>query len=130
MFERINPIPRVESGGESMNSQECELLIGNVDAARVRGGNGGALRALEWNDLSARLKAARDLRLLMRQDSRLNIQAAASSFGDAAASYFQALEQGEYVINPDALERCKASSCIASEPHETQQQATRETIDD
>lgn len=115
MFERVIPVCRVQSGTETADNRSDELLIGNVDAARVRGGSGGALRALEWNELTARLNAARDLRLLMRRDSRLNVQGVASSFGDAAASYFQTLEEDEHVVNPDALERCKASSCIGKE---------------
>lgn len=111
MFERVIPIPRDESGRESAKVSGEELLIGNVIASRGRGSSGGALRAIEWNELTARLDAARDLRLLMRKDVRLNIRAA-SSFGDAAASYFKALEQEEHDINPDALEHCKASSGI------------------
>nr|WP_298931646.1 hypothetical protein [uncultured Erythrobacter sp.] len=115
MFERVIPVSRSNSGIGSPDSLADELLIGNVDAARGRSGNGGALRAFEWNELTARLNAARDLRLLMRRDSNLNIEGAAS-FGDAAASYFKALEEEEHVINPNALEHCKASSCITSVP--------------
>ncbi|MCK0129827.1 hypothetical protein [Erythrobacter sp. F6033] len=115
MFEKVIPVSRSKNSSDSVDSRGDDLLIGNVDVARGLGGNGGALRALEWNELTARLSAARDLRLLMRRDSRFNIEEAAFSFGDAAASYFQALEHDEQVINPDALERSKASSCIRFE---------------
>ncbi len=64
---------------------------------------GDALRALEWGELTARLNAARDLRLLLRTESQAPIEAVAASFGDAAASYFALLDDGEPAVNPDAL---------------------------
>ncbi|MBV7258497.1 hypothetical protein [Erythrobacter crassostreae] len=128
MFEKVITVSPSQFGRDSSDSRGGELLIGNVDVARGRGGNGGALRALEWNELTARLAAARDLRLLIQRDSRLNIEEAAFSFGDAAASYFQALEHDEQLINPDALERSKASSCITFEPSDDA--ATSDARDD
>ena len=68
---------------------------------------GDALRALEWSDLTARLNAARDLRLLLRTESAAPIEAVAASFGDAAASYFALLDDGEPGINRDALGQSK-----------------------
>ena len=115
MFEKVIPhfrangaVPLGENGGE-------RLLVGTVDS--VPGGAGGALRALEWTEVTARLNAARDLRLLMRRDFRHNIECGASSFGDAAATYFRALEDDERPVNLDALEPCKASSRIGCEPY-------------
>ena len=107
MFEKVIPF----SQDAAAAVRDDEFLIGNVDAAPSREGSGGALRALEWTEVTARLNAARDLRMLMQRDSRLNIQATASSFGDAAARYFQAIENDERVVNPDALEARKASRC-------------------
>ena len=46
---------------------------------------GDALRAVEWSEITARLNAARDLRLLLRSESQGRIEAVAASFGDAAA---------------------------------------------
>ncbi len=66
---------------------------------------GDALRSLEWSELTARLNAARDLRLLLRHESQGAIEAVAASFGDAAASYFALLDDGEPNVNPDALGR-------------------------
>ena len=69
---------------------------------------GEALRALEWSELTARLNAARDLRLLLRTESHAPIEQAAASFGDAAASYFALLDDSEPGVNLDALGQSKA----------------------
>jgi hypothetical protein len=69
---------------------------------------GEALRALEWGEITARLNAARDLRLLMRHEARPPIEAVAASFGDAAASYFALLDHGQPDVNLDALGQSKA----------------------
>ncbi|WP_379923073.1 hypothetical protein [Erythrobacter sp. R86502] len=67
-----------------------------------------ALRAVEWSELTARLNAARDLRLLLRTESQSPIEVAAASFGDAAASYFALLDDSEPDVNLDALGQSKA----------------------
>lgn len=67
-----------------------------------------ALRALEWTELTARLNAARDLRLLLRTESHAPIEQAAASFGDAAASYFALLDDSEPGVNLDTLGQSKA----------------------
>jgi hypothetical protein len=69
---------------------------------------GEALRAVEWSEITARLNAARDLRLLLRNESQAPIEAVAASFGDAAASYFALLDDSEPGVNPDALGQSKA----------------------
>lgn len=76
-------------------------------AARPARRAGEALRALEWAELTARLNAARDLRLLIRQESSAPIEAVAASFGDAAASYFALLEDSEPDVNSDGLGHLK-----------------------
>ncbi len=68
---------------------------------------GDALRALEWSELTARLNAARDLRLLLRTESHAPIEPVAASFGDAAASYFALLDDSEPGVNLDALGQSK-----------------------
>lgn len=69
---------------------------------------GEALRAVEWSELTARLNAARDLRLLLRTESQAPIEPAAASFGDAAASYFALLDgNSEQAGNLDALGQSK-----------------------
>lgn len=74
--------------------------------AGLRGGD--ALRAVEWSELTARLNAARDLRLLLRTESHGSIEGDAASFGDAAASYFALLDDGQPGVNLDALGQSKA----------------------
>lgn len=73
---------------------------------------GDALRAVEWSEITGRLNAARDLRLLLRTESAAPIEAVAASFGDAAASYFALLDDGEcgseLGVNRDALGQSKA----------------------
>lgn len=69
---------------------------------------GDALRAVEWGEITARLNAARDLRLLLRNESQAPIEAVAASFGDAAASYFALLDDGEPSVNHDSLGQSKA----------------------
>ncbi|XUU61341.1 hypothetical protein ACRAQ6_03450 [Erythrobacter sp. HA6-11] len=58
-----------------------------------------ALHAVGWNDLTARINAARDLRELLKQD----LVVGAASFTDAAAGYFVPGEEGERSINHNAL---------------------------
>ena len=79
---------------------------GTAPSAKRRAGD--ALRAVEWSELTARLNAARDLRLLLRTESQAPIESVAASFGDAAASYFALLGDDEHGVNPDALEQLKA----------------------
>lgn len=75
---------------------------------------GDALRAVEWSEITARLNAARDLRLLLRNESQAPIEAVAASFGDAAASYFALLDDSKLNVNPDALGQSKALGATLS----------------
>jgi hypothetical protein len=65
------------------------------------------LRAVEWSEITARLNAARDLRMLLRTESQAPIEPIAASFGDAAASYFALLDESEGSINLDTLGQSK-----------------------
>ncbi len=98
MFEKAKPIPA------SHGAFGADERFAGRAARRA----GDALRALEWSDLTARLNAARDLRLLLRTESAAPIEAVAASFGDAAASYFALLDDGEPDVNRDALGQSKA----------------------
>jgi|GEM_PF-659861 len=71
-------------------------------------GNGVALRAMAWEELSARLNAASELRHMLRQDSHYSV----GSFGDAASGYFASLEQSKLDVNQTALSGGKSVSCI------------------
>ncbi|AOL93459.1 hypothetical protein [Porphyrobacter sp. LM 6] len=116
MFEKANPFAatirgpanglRPENGADPRRSMPgmADERFGVRDQRRA----GGALRAVEWSELTARLNAARDLRLLLRTESQSPIGAVAASFGDAAASYFALLDDSQRDVNHDALGQSKA----------------------
>jgi hypothetical protein len=115
MFEKATPVStslRAHAGGRWPDNGQRASQAGLAPAAarfdmRHARRAGDALRAVEWTEITARLNAARDLRLLLRNELQAPIEAVAASFGDAAASYFALLDDGEPVINPDALEQSK-----------------------
>lgn len=76
-----------------------------------------ALKAIEWCDLAARLEAARDLRLALRQEARRHIEDTSASFSDAAAQYFRTLEQSKQPVNLAALGEHKGSAPIVPDDH-------------
>lgn len=113
MFEKAKPFNASHGiPGDGQRPGERARLHGGAPEERVAGRPtrraGDALRALEWSELTARLNAARDLRLLLRTESQAPIEAVAASFGDAAASYFALLDEGESAVNRDALGQSKA----------------------
>ena len=77
--------------------------------------SGEELRMFDWSELTARLNAARDLRLLLRRDSGRSIGASAHDFADAAARYFRKKEEGQSNVNPVALEHRKCSPGMIQE---------------
>ena len=89
---------------KSITASQAAPVTGERFARRA----GDALRAVEWSELTARLNAARDLRMLLRTEAQAPIEAVAASFGDAAASYFALLDDGEPGVNRDALGQSKA----------------------
>jgi hypothetical protein len=115
MFEKTKPLTaRADAPLGGLSAEERALLRATAKgggaerfATRPARRNGEALRAMEWSELTARLNAARDLRLLLRNESAAPIEAVAASFGDAAASYFALLEEREPDINLDALGQSK-----------------------
>lgn len=114
MFEKAKPIPAragAFSGGLAAGEQARTQGFAGADerfAGRPARRAGEALRAFEWSELTARLNAARDLRLLLRTESQAPIEAVAASFGDAAASYFALLDDSEPDVNPDGLGQSNA----------------------
>ena len=115
MFEKASSIlpPVIRDGGA--DGVLIGAARGDSQAALRKGGD--ALRALDWNELTTRLKAARELRLLLQQDLQKPIGSGAASFGDAAARYFHdepSLDDKEYErpVNLDVLEPRKASQSI------------------
>jgi hypothetical protein len=116
MFEKTNPLsaPRTAPGGGLRPEERARLRGGATGGTAERFDSrqsrraGEALRAVEWSEITARLNAARDLRLLLRTESQAPIEAVAASFGDAAASYFALLDDSEPGVNHDALGQSKA----------------------
>lgn len=121
MFEKAVPV----SKQHDCAAMPDDMLVGSRDPVPGRGGD--ALRAFQWTELTARLNAARDLRRVLRRDSRRSIQSAQASFGDAAASYFGSLSKDKQPVNPVALEAPKASQCIVSPSEDNA--ATRDARD-
>lgn len=116
MFEKVDPVSaalrpplhrRAEDGARLRRSASAQG--GERFESRAGRRAGDALRAVEWSEITARLNAARDLRLLMRSESKEQIEAVAASFGDAAASYFAMIDQHEPAINHEALDCSKGS---------------------
>lgn len=120
MFEKAKPVAaRAEAPSAGLTAEErarLQTLAGAGTGERFAGRSprkgGEALRAVEWSELTARLNAARDLRLLMRIESQAPIEAAAASFGDAAASYFALLDGSEPDVNSDALGQLKGPDAM------------------
>ena len=115
MFEKANSVSaslraplmrRAEDGGRLRLGGVAPL--GERFESRPVRRAGDALRAVEWSEITARLNAARDLRLLLRSESQGRIEVMAASFGDAAASYFAMIEDNEPAINLYALDGAKA----------------------
>lgn len=102
MFEKAKSF-NAQSGAQS-GGRPSDGRFANGAARRA----GDALRSLEWSELTARLNAARDLRLLLRTESHAPIEPAAASFGDAAASYFALLDDSEPGVNCNGLGQSKA----------------------
>jgi hypothetical protein len=116
MFEKVDPLyaalrpPFVRCAEDGARLRRSMVApAGERFESRPVRRSGDALRAVEWSEITARLNAARDLRLLMRSESQGRIEAVAASFGDAAASYFAMIDESEPVINHDALDCSKAS---------------------
>jgi hypothetical protein len=125
MFEKAKPFDqRVAMPGGGLNADErarlraaVELAGTQLPAPRPSRRAGEALRAVEWSELTARLNAARDLRLHLRTEGQAPIEAVAASFGDAAASYFALLGDGQPDINSHGLGQLKGpdANMIASD---------------
>lgn len=77
--------------------------------ARMQHGDGIALRAFAWSELTARLAAARELRRELRQCGPFG----GASFTDAAAAYFTSIEPNKPTVNQDALSHGNSTQCMS-----------------
>ena len=116
MVEKVDPLSAALRPPHSRRTDDGARLRRSVSAQggerfESRAGRRAcdALRAVEWSEITARLNAARDLRLLMRSESKGQVEMVAASFGDAAASYFAMIDEHEPAINHDALDCSKGS---------------------
>lgn len=115
MFEKAQPVsvssraPAARSYAEEHAAarRPVPAAQGEPFESRASRRAGDALRAVEWSELTARLNAARDLRLLLKNETQAPIEASAASFGDAAASYFALLDDSEPDVHLDALGQSK-----------------------
>lgn len=125
MFENVPSIPGTQLADTAYAHAGVSVPVDGSDARA-----GDALRAIGWSELAARINAARDLRAVMRRDKTAHGSVSVASFGDAAASYFAAINEGERPVNPIALEGRKASVVIGSQPHDDAARGDRETVND
>ena len=124
MFEDVSPFLHGDSAGKRLSTGENA----SVESVNIRRG-GGALRAIGWTELSARLNAARELREILREEASQNAFMVAS-FGDAASSYFSPAVADQPDINSVDLEHSKASSFISFGKDELAGKGEREKKDD
>ncbi len=111
MFEKKPPFSdALESGSEQDRVRASDPLVGSEEAAPARVGE--ALRSLDWGELSARLGAARDLRIVLQNEAQRNEASHNGGFAQAAERYFRAKDNGKRAVNPVALEQSKGSPCI------------------
>lgn len=101
MFEKTEPLIPAHS---DRNFAEDAAYHAGVRPA-------DSLRQFEWSELTARLNAARDLRLVLRHDSDL-VKENNAGLADAAARYFRTKDDSKRAVNPVALEAGKASHGI------------------
>ena len=116
MFENVQPFSQAKTGRIGADS------FGDSEAVRA------ALRSMDWNELTARLKAARDVRMVLKREANRSMQASANSFADAAARYFRTKEEGERDVNPVALEQSKGSPGIVPQVQELETGKLRNTV--
>ena len=90
--------------------------------AQAQGGEGTALRAFAWAELTARLNVARELRRELRQESAIG----GASFTDAAAAYFASIDSEKPTVNHDALSDGNSDQCIAEFKEHNAAQCDRE----
>lgn len=107
MFEKNPPVD------PSAHPLAGSLRFGGESAARDANDE-AQLRAIEWNELTARLEAARDLRRVLQG----NGSGHGSEFADAAARYLSGRDELVEDVNLVALEHSKGSPGMITGPKE------------
>ena len=85
----------------------------NDPGAPVGGGSasGDALRELTWNDLRARLQAAREFQASL-QSERDEHDEHLASFDANSARHIAALADNKHAVNPEDLANGKGTACM------------------
>ena len=126
MFENGKPVPQSSTARYPGGSARADGVLIGRKAQGSTSLSGGALRLIDWNELTARLNASRDLRTLLKREETVGFAGASGSFVDAAARYFRTRDESadssgearEPVVNSNALEPSKCSPGIAFEHDE------------
>jgi len=84
----------------------------DAKAARAKKLDGDTLRPVEWDELTARLNAARDLRAVLHRDAASAGMNNTAALENAASRYFRGKGNSEQPVNLVALSDSKASADI------------------
>ena len=115
MFEKAPPIPHTRID----RFENAPVADSQGHSGETQGDT--ALRSFDWDELSARLSAARDLRDVLQSDNVRTIGDHAHDFADAAARFFRTKEERQSNVNPVALGQSKGSPGMFPEqtgPHD------------
>lgn len=110
MFEKAKSIKASNTDYVSMRARFEIDSASDAASSENEPGEALPLCTIEWSALTARLKAARDLRQLLREDLGAGHGRHEQGFAGAAAQFFRTGEDDEPGVNLSALEGRKASS--------------------
>lgn len=129
MFEKAKPIPQVHNAsGESADQHVTSSLVSGDASMRPDGEwEEMSLREVQWDELKARLSAARDLREVLRQKALRSNAKGPKEFAKAADNYFRTNDDKKRDVNPVALEQRKCSPGIVLKSEEFQSEAMRDS---
>lgn len=122
MFEKTIPVPEAQLAEFADQKAQDTMLAQGVAGSAPQDAGAATLRAFDWNELTARLNAARDLRRVLRRDATGSIDGAASDFAGAAQRFLHPDDHSEPEINPVALEHCKSSPGMFPEQEQLHQE--------
>lgn len=125
MFEKAPPLSDANDPRfEGCDPLAADAVVGSEETAPALVGE--ALRALDWSELTARLGAARDLRVVLQREAQRSKASRSGGFARAAEHYFRARDNSEQGVNPVALEQRKGSPCISRISDEANPQEARD----
>ena len=116
MFEKNPPVP-----GGSFAPAEASRF--GIEGGAHELTHGALLRRIDWSELTARLKAARDLRRVLRT----NNVGCEGEFADAAARFLNGRDENQTDVNLVGLEQNKGSPRTQLDAKAKDDEATRQT---